>query len=241
MKKLILFCLFGLMSICLFAQKPSMGDKQLTLGIQGINSGYMLLRHYYKDDMAKRYGVGGNGISYSNGGTVNYGFYQTKTSNFFMNSFFSYGIQKSFGGFEKVEPYIGIDYSLNVNMNKNYYKFQIIDSVPGNNNSVGDFSINRNNKPTSLRLSLKPVVGFNYYIKNFAIGVEYSLNLLYAGYSFGGSNITESQTKGVYKIDKNDYSKAFSLGSSFNENLVLTFSYFFRCKAFKKSGDNINP
>jgi hypothetical protein len=234
MKKLILFSFTIFISINLLAQKPMAGDNQIVMGLRGSNTGFLILKHYYKDDMAKRYAIGGNGISYNNSGTYTFSGHQTKSYSYSMNTFISYGIQKSFAGIEKLEPYIGIDYSLNVGMNKNYSKSQVTDTSASGYGYPGDFNLSKNNGPTKLTLNFRPLVGFNYYIKNFAIGIEYSLNLFYAGYSFPSSQIRESQVNGIYRNSTNRTESSFTIGSSFSDNLAITVSYFFRKKSASK-------
>jgi hypothetical protein len=229
MKKLILCLLIFFISLNLFAQKPLAGGNQIALGgVLSSATGFLLLKHYYKDNMAKRYSIGGNGINYSNRPSIISNGYRTKDYNFNLNSFVSYGIQKSFECHENLEPYIGIDYRLNLSTSKNYGKLQVVDSI-GTGHSLGDYNISKNNGPTNLTFNFRPLVGLNYYLKkNFIIGVEYSLNILYAGYTFSSSRVQESQTNGIYKRSSQNENAAFNIGSNFKGNLAITFSYCFR-------------
>jgi hypothetical protein len=240
MKKLIFFFLSIFISLNLYAQKPVAGDNQIVLGIQGSNTGYLLLKHYYKDDMAKRYAIGGQGLSYSNRPESVYYGSQTKNYSYNVNSFISYGIQKSFDGLEKIEPYIGIDYSLNIAMNKNYYKSLIVDTTGTGRNNLGDYSMSKTSN-LSLTLNFKPLIGFNYYIKkNFAVGIEYSLNLFYVGYIFPSSHTSESQLNGLYKYSSNKGNQTFNIGSSFKDNFAITFSYYFKNSSSAKEVKSAN-
>jgi len=240
MKTFIFIPLFMLTVLAAFAQKPVTGDKQAILAFQGVDAGYIMLKSYYKNDMARRYAFGGNGFSYSNSPSTTSNGYKTKNNYFSFNSYFSYGIQKSFAGFEKIEPYIGIDLVLSSSIYHSYYKRQVVDTSITGSSTYGDFNLNKSSGPVALRMGLKPVAGFNYYIwKNFAVGIEYSINLFYIGYTFPGSSTVESQVYGVHNIHTYNYTSLFSLSTSFANNLAVTVNYTFVNKKNKK-GSNMN-
>jgi hypothetical protein len=235
MKIIIFIPIFMFAILPSFAQKPVAGDKQAVLAFQGTDAGYIMMKSYYKNDKARRYAFGGNGFSYSNTPSSTSNGYKTKNNYFSFNSYLSYGIQKSFNGFEKIEPYIGVDLVLSCALRESYSKREVVDTSITGASTYGDFYLTKASGPSSLRLGLKPVAGFNYYIwKNFAVGIEYSINLFYIGYAIAGSSTVESQIYGLHNIHNYTYGSSFNLGSSFVNSLAVTVNYTFANKKKKK-------
>jgi hypothetical protein len=232
MKKLTFLILNFFICINVFAQKPTTGDNQIVLGIQTNNNGFVLLRHYYKDDMAKRFRILG-GINYSrnNNGTGTVG-YENTSYTYNNNIGLSYGWQKSFSGFEKFEPYIGLDLGLRTDFSGSYYKSLVVDSAAFQytNQHNGDFNISKSKQGLNLRILISPLVGFNYYIhKNLAVGIEYQFNVASVGYTFSGTNFNESRVQGVTKESHETRTKAGYNGAfNFNGYGGITVSYMLR-------------
>src|SRR5262249_8127676 len=123
-----------------------------------------------------------------------------------------------------------------------YYKSELVDtSHTGGSSTYGDYNLNKNTGPSTLRLGVKPVAGFNYYIwKNFAVGIEYSINLFYIGYTFPGTRTTESQINGVLNTRIDHYGSSFNLGTSFTNSLAVTVNYCFGNKKTKQENKVID-
>jgi hypothetical protein len=229
---------YGFMRIVIFillnfatdvvAQTRRAGEKQLSFNIGAENYGAVVFKYYANDRYCHRYGVVG---SY-NSSVIYYGVepgtqfdYKTYSYNFGL----SYGIQRSFGASERIDPYFGVDLVGRTSYSKEYLKQTIIDETITRSGKNGDYSTNTSIDPNNLGMILRPVFGLSFLIsKRFSIGAEYQIPLLYLVYSEGGQT-----TYFAHHQSGQDYSNTyhFKKGTSFRSimkgNGFFTFTYSF--------------
>jgi hypothetical protein len=192
MKKILLAAAVIMASFTLYAQDantyvnhnmPAKGTQSFTFGINpsplNINSGVgrtntLLYRYYFKDRMAYRAGLN---LSFADNTSTNNNQSNKITTKYkYYTPALSFGIQRSFKTYNKLEPYVGVDLIGGYNYTYNSTKNEVSDPNLSNN---GDF-VQTVTTTNGFNISLAPLVGLNYYLlKNFAIGAEFATGVTF--------------------------------------------------------------
>jgi hypothetical protein len=135
------------------------------------------------------------------------------------------GVQKSFGNYKRVEPYVGIDLSLIYS-----YSSEKRETISTRTNGYESKSESKN--PLQLNFVVLPLIGLNYYITpGLAIGAEYRLSVASVQYN------ANAESESTYKwISTNDISTSktkqdqgtLSFNGAFRGTGFITLTFFLR-------------
>ena len=203
MKKIFLSICFIAATTLAFAQKPAEGDHSVTFGMTGINNigfsnptptGTLMFRHYFKDNVALRFGISYTSSSHTptkdlgydttdvNAGiTTHTTWTGTNTcTRSTTNIGVSVGVQYCFKGTDRLETYIGADIYFGSGSSKvdtTYDKTEkVVQSSSTLTTTTTDvYHYNATQVyPTITKIGFIPCFGINYYFTDWlAVGAEF--------------------------------------------------------------------
>jgi len=193
-----------------------------------IGNDILFFRHYLKDNLALRLGLGVRSVSNSTirKDSLNSAFISFDSTYSRFDFSISGGIEKHVGDFRRLDPYFGAQLMLEFRGKEKYEWDEIRNESPTVSTSI----TNEKTVEGGTNFGLLGIVGFNYFIaQNVSLGAEYNIGYTYLK---TGGNYSEFRTETPSSGSSTSTKKEGSLeytnsGFQINSTANIVFSIFF--------------